>query len=770
MTLRHTLIIFLYQIINTIIFSMKIKQLLASLAIAALPALAANGQSMPTYMDTSRPIEERVTDALKRMTTEEKIAIIHAQSKFSSPGVERLGIPELWTSDGPHGIRPEVFWDKWSQAGWTNDSCVAFPALTCLAATWNTEMASLYGKSIGEEARYRKKNVLLGPGVNIARTPLNGRSFEYMGEDPYLSARMCVPYIRAVQKNGVATCVKHYALNNHEVHRHTTNVILDDRALYEIYLPAFKAAILEGDSWSIMGSYNLYQNEHGCHNQRLLNDILKGEWGFKGTVISDWGGTHDTHQAIHNGLDLEFGTWTNGLSDGKVSAYDTYFLANSYLNLINEGKETTELLNDKASRVLRLIFQTAMGPTNTYGSMCSPEHYAAAHRIATEGIVLLKNDKAILPIDTLKMPRILVVGENAIKSMVVGGGSSSLKTQREISPLQGIRDFVANRGEVLYARGYVGDVSNKYNGVVSKVNLEDERTPAQLADEACSMASQADIVIFIGGLNKSKHQDCEDSDRAGLELPYGQDSLIQALAKVNPNIVMVNISGNPVAMPWVKQTPAIIQAWHLGSQSGAAIADILFGRVNPSGKLPVSFPVKLSDVGAHSLGEYPGVKRENEDIWDEEYKESILVGYRWHDTKKISPLFAFGHGLSYTTFKYGKLTASAKTITEADSITFTIPVTNTGSTAGAEIVQLYISDPKCTVMRPTKELKGFKKIMLQPGETKQVSFTIGRDALSYFDDAAHCWVAEPGEFKAHAAAASDDIRSSVSFTLTHSGN
>ena len=378
----------------------------------------------PVYLDESRPLEERVEDALSRMTLEEKVKILHAQSKFSSAGVPRLGIPDLWTTDGPHGIRPEVLWDEWSQAGWTNDSCVAFPALTCLAATWSEEMSALYGKSIGEEARYREKDVLLGPGVNIYRTPLNGRNFEYMGEDPYLASRMVVPYIQEVQKNGVAVCVKHFALNNQESLRHQYDAIIDDRTLNEIYLPAFKAAVQEGGAWSIMGAYNLYKGQHLCHNQYILNDILKKDWGFDGAVISDWGGCHDTDQAITNGLDLEFGTWTDGLTMGATNGYDAYYLADPYLERLRDGRASEDVLNEKARRVLRLNFRTAMRKDKPNGSLCSPEHYDAARRIADEGIVLLKNNDNVLPISRKAGSRILVVGENAVKMMTVGGGSS----------------------------------------------------------------------------------------------------------------------------------------------------------------------------------------------------------------------------------------------------------------------------------------------------------------------------------------------------------
>lgn len=731
-----------------------------------LPAFAQAQQSIPVYLDNNKPIEERVEDALSRLTLEEKVALTHAQSKFCSPGVARLGIPEFWMTDGPHGIRPEVLWDEWEQAGWTNDSCVAFPALTCLAATWNPKIALLYGKSIGEEARYRNKTVLLSPGVNMYRSPLNGRNFEYMGEDPYLAGKMVVPYVQGVQQNGVAACVKHYALNNQEVNRHMTNVIVDDRALYEIYLPAFKAAVLEGKAWAIMGSYNLYKDQHGCHNQYLLNDILKGEWGFDGVVVSDWGGVHNTQQAITNGLDMEFGSWTNGLSNGASNAYDNYYLADPYLQLIREGKVGTKELDDKVRRILRLAYRTNMDRNRPYGSLCSEAHFAAARQIGEEGIVLLQNKNNVLPIDLNRAKKIAVIGENAVKMMTVGGGSSSLKVKYELSPLDGIRKRVGDKAEVVYARGYVGDPSGEYNGVKSGQDLEDNRSPEELIAEAVAVAKEADYVIFIGGLNKSAHQDCEDADRKELGLSYGQDQVIAALAQANKNLIMVNISGNAIAMPWVKEVPAIVQAWYLGSEAGNAIASILLGDVNPSGKLPFTFPVSLQDVGAHQLGEYPGTPRnDGSNLVDEKYNESIFIGYRWADKQKTKPLFSFGHGLSYTTFEYGKVTADKKTIAKDEPITFTLTVKNTGDREGAEIVQLYISDKKSSLPRPVKELKGFQKVYLQPGEVKQVSFTIGTDALSFFDDGKHEWVAEPGQFEALVGASSTDIREKVVFEL-----
>lgn len=740
-------------------------KLITTLAAVALTFVGATAAT-PVYLDPSKPLEERVEDALKRMTLEEKVGVLHAQSKFCSRGVQRLGIPELWTTDGPHGIRPEVLWDEWEQAAWTNDSCVAFPALTALAATWNPALAELYGRSLGEEALYRGKDVVLGPGVNIYRTPLNGRNFEYMGEDPLLASRMVVPYIKGLQSNGVAACVKHYALNNNEVNRHTSNVIVDDRTLYEIYLPAFKAAVTEGGAWSIMGSYNLYQNQHGCHNKRLLCDILRDEWGFDGVVISDWGGTHDTAEAVANGLDLEFGSWTNGLTNGRSNAYDNYYLADPYLKMLREGKADMATLDNKVRNVLRLIFRTAMKSDKGFGSLCSDEHYAAARRIGDEGIVLLRNKGNLLPLDPSKPQNILVVGENAVKMMTVGGGSSSLKVQHETSPLDGLRAQAPAGSNVVWERGYVGDPTGEYNGVTSGQDLSESRSADRLIADAADAARRADVVIFVGGLNKATGQDCEDSDRESLALPYNQDAVIEALVAANPRTVVVNVSGNAVAMPWADKVPAILQAWFLGSESGNSLADVIFGHVNPSGKLPMTFPVRLDDVAAHAVGEYPGTKRADSDIIDIRYNEGVLVGYRWFDTKKIRPLFAFGHGLSYTTFGYGKLSADASKIGPDGAMTLSVDVTNTGSRPGAETVQLYISDTKASVKRPAKELKNFEKVYLEPGQTKTVIFTVRPSDLAFFDAGAHAWKAEPGEFRAHVGAASDDIRSSLRFVLT----
>ena len=719
----------------------------------------------PVYLNPNAPIEDRVEDALARMTLEEKVGMTTAQSKFSSRGVPRLGIPEVWHTDGPHGIRPEVLWDDWDQAGWTNDSCTAFPALVNLAATWDKEMSYLYGVSIGEEARYRKKDILLGPGVNICRTPLNGRNFEYMGEDPYLAGQMVVPYVKGVQEQGVAACVKHYAVNNQEFQRTQSNSVVDDRTLHEIYLPAFKAAVQEGNAWAIMGSYNLYNGQFNCHNKKLLVDILKGDWGFDGVVVSDWGGCRDSEEAVLNGLDIEMGTWTNGLRGAASDSYRNYHMADPYLKGLREGKYTTKELDDKARRILRTILRTSMRPEPNYGRFVCPEHYQAAREISAAGVVLLKNEDNVLPLDVPKDGKILVVGENAVKKMVVGGGSSNLKTAYEINPLEGLQNAFEGVAEVEWVRGYVGDTSTSYNLVDTGQDLADSRSPEVLIAEAMNAAKDADYVIFIGGLNKSAHQDNESTDRYDTMLPYDQEDVIDALAAVADKFVVVNISGSPVSMPWADRADAIVQGWYGGTESGNALADVLTGKVNPSGRLPFSIPFKYSDGPIRTIAQYPGIKEEGDQFWQTHYSEGVYVGYRWYDSRNIPAQWPFGHGLSYTSFEYGNAKASKASMTADGTMKVSVDVRNVGACDGAEVVQLYISDPVASVDRPAKELKGFEKVFLKAGEKKTVTFEIDAESLSFYDMSKSAWNAEPGEFQAHFASSSTDVRATVSFEL-----
>lgn len=725
----------------------------------SIVAIACGRQSdSPLYLDPSADIEARIEDALSRMSLDEKIAAIHAQSTFSLPGVKKLGIPELWTSDGPHGVRPEVPWNDWGNPGWNNDSCVAFPALTCLAASWNTEVAGLYGNAIGEEARFREKDVILGPGVNMYRSPLCGRNFEYMGEDPFLAGKLAVSYIKGLQQNGVAACVKHYACNNEERHRHKTDVEVSERALREIYLPAFEMAVAEGGAWSIMASYNLFRGTHCCHNGYLINEILKGEWGFDGLVMSDWAGTHDTDEAVRGGLDVEFGTRVGKKMPAGESVYDTYYLAQPYKEGILAGKYSEEGLDERVRRVLRLTFRTAMNTDKPFGSMCTQEHLDVARKVAQEGIVLLKNEGDVLPLK--KARRISVVGENAYKKMCIGGGSSMLKPIYEMSPLEGILERAALEEdlEVVYSRGYVGDTTTTQDGICSFQKLADDRSREELIAEAVANSKDADYVIYVGGLNKSLYQDCENRDRLEYGLPYGQDELISALAAVNPNLTVVIISGNAVAMPWVDEVPSVVLGWYGGSEAGRAVADVLFGDVNPSGKLPFTFPVNLEDNPAHYNGKTFPTRGKNH------YDEGIFLGYRWHEKMDIKPLFAFGHGLSYTDFEYGDIRLSSKKI-RGGKLTVKVPVTNVGRTAGSEVVQIYVRDCEASVEMPEKQLKGFAKVFLEPGQTKTVSVELGPDSFRFFDEQTMKWKTEPGDFEILAGSASDDIRQSATVRL-----
>ena len=716
----------------------------------------------PVYLNPNAPVEERVEDALARMTLEEKVGMTTAQSKFSSRGVPRLGIPEVWHTDGPHGIRPEVLWDEWDQAGWTNDSCTAFPALINLAATWDKEMSLLYGHNIGEEARYRKKDILLGPGVNICRTPLNGRNFEYMGEDPFLAGAMVVPYVKGVQEEGVAACVKHYAVNNQEFQRTQSNSVVDDRTLHEIYLPAFKAAVQEGGAWAIMGSYNLYNGQFNCHNKKLLVDILKGDWGFDGVVVSDWGGCRDSEEAVLNGLDIEMGTWTNGLRGAASDSYRNYHMADPYLMGLREGKYTTKELDDKVRRILRVIFRTSMRPEPNYGRFVCPEHYQAARDIAAAGVVLLKN---VLPLQVAEGAKILVVGENAVKKMVVGGGSSNLKTAYEVNPLEGLQNAFGDKAEIVWERGYVGDTSTSYNLVDTGQDLTDNRSPKVLIAAAVEAAKDADYVIFIGGLNKSAHQDNESTDRYDTFLPYAQDDVINALAEVAEKFVVVNVSGSPVSMPWADKADAIVQGWYGGTESGNALADVLTGKVNPSGRLPFSVPFKYADGPIKTERQYPGIKEEGDQFWQTYYDEGVYIGYRWYEANNIPVQWAFGHGLSYTTFEYSNAKAAKASMKADGTMKVTVDVKNTGDRDGHEIVQLYIADPVASIDRPVKELKGFEKVYLKAGEKKTVSFEIDAADLSFYDVVKGGWNAEAGEFQALIGPSSAAICQTVSFEL-----
>ena len=742
--------------------------------IASLFALMTFNAQAQTYQDPKAPVEERVKDALSRMTLHEKIQVLHAQSKFTSAGVPRLGIRQLNMDDGPHGVREELEWNTWSPARWTNDSVVAFPSLTCLAATWNRDLSRRYGHSLSEEFAFRGKDILLGPGVNIQRTPMNGRAFEYCGEDPFLAGEIVVPYIQAAQQNGIACCLKHFCLNDQETDRFGVNVNVSERALHEIYLAPFKRAVEKAGVWSIMGAYNFWNGTHMCHNDALINGILKKKWGFDGALISDWGGTTDTWQAATGGLDIEMGSFTDGKLKEAEFGYKDYYMADKLERLVNEGKIPMSVIDDKVSRVLRTIFRTSMNPNKVIGSLCSEAHYEVCRQIGEEGIVLLKNDKVgkkkdsstkpLLPLDITKYKKILVVGDNATRSLTQGGGSSELKTLRDISPLEGLRSLLSDNQHqqtIDYTQGYYAG-----RALYDKVDPLDPARQEMLKQEALEKAKDADLIIFVGGLNKNNRQDCENSDRESYDLPYGQSELISALAQIQPRIVVVTFGGNPYAMPWINEVPALLHCWYLGSEAGTALTNVLTGKVSPSGKLPVTFAQKLEDYPFARFGKeaWPGitgVKAEPNSAGEIPksqvyYKEDVFVGYRGFEKYKTKPLFPFGFGLSYTTFAYDGIKASR----EGSSIFVNITVRNTGNMTGKEIVQVYVSAPKNKqIEKPAKELKAFAKTrQLKPGEAQDLRIEIDIDDLVSWNEGSHEWQTDSGTYTILLGASSSDIR------------
>ena len=734
------------------------------------------------YLDPQAPIEERVKDALRRMTTHEKIKLLHAQSKFTSAGVPRLGIRQLNMDDGPHGVREELGWNSWSPARWTNDSIVAFPSLTCLAATWNRDLSSLYGHSVSEEFAFRGKDMMLGPGVNIQRTPLNGRAFEYMGEDPYLAAEIVVPYIQAAQQNGISCCLKHFVLNDQEIDRFGVNVNVSERALREIYLYPFEQAVKRAHVWSIMGSYNQWKNVHCCHNDELLNGILKKEWGWDGALVSDWGGTTNTQEAVYGGLDIEMGTFTDGKLKEAEFTYDDYYLARPFEKLINEGKVPMSVLDEKAARVLRVIFRTAMNPKKVIGSQCSEAHYDACRKIGEEGIVLLRNEKLerrnekwaspVLPLDLSKYKNILVVGENATRSLTQGGGSSELKTLKDVTPLEAINSqfsILNYQLSIDYAQGY-----SSGRVMYDHVDKVDPALQAKLKAEALEKAKTADLIIFIGGLNKNTRQDCENGDRESYDLSFGQNELISELAAIASSplrgdkrgvVIVVTFGGNPYATPWLNSVQGLLHCWYLGSEAGTALANVLTGKVNPSGKLPVSFAKNYEDYPYVKFGQeaYPGVRNEGGRGSQVYYKEDVFVGYRGFDKNKVKALFPFGFGLSYTTFAYSEPSLSQM----GEDIVAEITVTNNGSVAGKEIVQVYVSAPKNKqIEKPVKELKAFAKTrLLKPGESEKLRMVIKRHQLGSWSEAQHGWQVDGGTYTFSFAASSADIKQKQTIKL-----
>lgn len=698
-------------------------------------------------------MEKRIEKLIKKMTLEEKVGLLHGNSKFYVAGVERLGIPEWSLSDGPHGVRAEINRHDWAYAGWTNDSASYFPTGTAFAAAWNPELAYRRGEVLGEEARWRKKDVLLGPGVNIIRSPLCGRNFEYMSEDPYMNSVLAVAYIKGLQSRDVACSVKHFAVNNQETNRTTVDVECSERALREIYLPAFKAAVQEGGALTVMAAYNKFRGEFCAENNYLVRKILRNEWGFDGVYVTDWGAAHSTVPSMEAGLDLEMGT--------LIDKYEDWYYANPLIEAVKSGKIPMSLVDEKVGDVLRVMIKTnVLDPKKRFGpgSMNTKEHQQATYDAAAEAIVLLKNQNNLLPLDFSLIKSLAVIGDNATRKHSNGGLSSEIKAVYEVTPLEALRAKWGDKVDIRFAQGYEklstfveGSNNGQSSGTFSSKTQESDA----LLKEAVEVARTSDVALLVCGLNHD--YDTESFDRLNMDIPYGQVELIQEVVKANPRTIVVMIAGSPLNMAAVDIcSPAIVWAWFNGMEGGNALVDVLSGKVNPSGKMPFTTPVSLDQSPAHALGNFPG-----RDL-KVNYEEDILVGYRWFDTKGLPVVYPFGYGLSYTTFNYSNLNTDKKTYDQADTIQATFTLTNTGDREGAEVAQLYVSDPVCSVMRPVKELKGFKKVFLKPGESRRITLDIPVSSLAFYSEAQSQFVVEPGEFILQLGASASDIKQRIS--------
>ena len=698
-------------------------------------------------------MEKRIEKLIKKMTLEEKVGLLHGNSKFYVAGVERLGIPEWSLSDGPHGVRAEINRHDWAYAGWTNDSASYFPTGTAFAAAWNPELAYRRGEVLGEEARWRKKDVLLGPGVNIIRSPLCGRNFEYMSEDPYMNSVLAVAYIKGLQSRDVACSVKHFAVNNQETNRTTVDVECSERALREIYLPAFKAAVQEGGALTVMAAYNKFRGEFCAENNYLVCKILRNEWGFDGVYVTDWGAAHSTVPSMEAGLDLEMGT--------LIDKYEDWYYANPLIEAVKSGKVPMSLVDEKVGDVLRVMIKTnVLDPKKRFGpgSMNTKEHQQATYDAAAEAIVLLKNQNNLLPLDFSSIKSLAVIGDNATRKHSNGGLSSEIKAVYEVTPLEALRAKWGDKVDIRFAQGYEklstfveGSNNGQSSGTFSSKTQESDA----LLKEAVEVARTSDVALLVCGLNHD--YDTESFDRLNMDIPYGQVELIQEVVKANPRTIVVMIAGSPLNMAAVDIcSPAIVWAWFNGMEGGNALVDVLSGKVNPSGKMPFTTPVSLDQSPAHALGNFPG-----RDL-KVNYEEDILVGYRWFDTKGLPVVYPFGYGLSYTTFDYSNLNTDKETYDQADTIQATFTLTNTGDREGAEVAQLYVSDPVCSVMRPVKELKGFKKVFLKPGESRRITLDIPVSSLAFYSEAQSQFVVEPGEFILQLGASASDIKQRIS--------
>lgn len=704
--------------------------------------------------EISTDFDKQIDDLIAKMTLEEKIGMLHGNSMFSSGAVPRLGIPELKMSDGPLGVREEIARDSWASAGLTNDFATYYPAAGALAATWNDDLAYSFGNSVAQELRARGKDMLLSPAINIVRTPLGGRTYEYMTEDPFLNKKMTVPMVVGLQDNDVMACVKHFAANNQETHRDYVDVQIDERTLREIYLPAFEAAIKDAKAYSVMGAYNKFRGDYLCENDDMLNKILRDEWGFKGIVVSDWSAVHSTARSLKSGLDIEMGT---------PKPFNEYFLADQLMAAVKAGEVSETEIDKHIKRILRTLFQVkAIGGKNrVQGSIATEEHYQDAYKIAAESVVLLKNEKNTLPLKLEDIKSIAVIGNNAIKKNALAGFGAGVKTKREITPLEGLKNRLPASVKINFAEGYLERYDNSNKGRLGDITANSPVTIDQLEpeklEEALDAAKKSDIAIIFAGSNRD--YETETSDRRNLKLPFGQEELIKKVLQVNPKTIVVMIAGSPFDIQSVKDnSPAVLWSWFNGSEGGNALADVLLGKINPSGKLPWTMPKNIMDSPAHATNSFPGDKTV-------QYAEGILVGYRWFDTKKIEPLYPFGYGLSYSNFSFVNAKTDKKNYAPEETIAISVEVKNTGKMDGKEVVQVYVSKSDSKIERAAQELKGFQKVFVKSGQSTKAIIKIPTKELAYYNVASNKWTVEPGKYTLQIGNSSRNIQSQLTINV-----
>lgn len=699
--------------------------------------------------------DDQIDSLIAQMTLKEKSGMLHGTSMFTTAGIERLGIPELKMADGPLGVREEISRNSWAPAGLDTDFATYYPAGGGLSATWNTELAYKFGNSVGEESRARDKDVLLSPAINIIRTPLGGRTYEYFSEDPFLNKKLTVPFIVGLQNNDVAACVKHYAANNQETNRDFVDVQIDERTLREIYLPAFKAAVTEAKAFSMMGAYNKFRGEYLCENGYMLNDILRDEWGFEGIVISDWAAVHTSAKSLKNGLDLEMGT---------PKPFNEFFLADPLIDSVKAGKISEMEIDRHVKRIMQLMYtvKSMGGEDRLQGSINTEAHFKDAYDIASESVILLKNDQDLLPINQKNIKSIAVIGANATKKNALGGFGAGVKTQREVTPLEGLKNRLAPNIKINYVEGYLERYAPQKESVFGEVT-QARAVPINtinptLLDAAINAAKTSDLAIVFAGSNRDF--ETEASDRADLDLPFGQEELIEKVLEANPNTIVVMIAGAPFDISSVKErSSALIWSWFNGSEGGNALADVILGNINPSGKLPWTMPKNLNDSPAHATNSFPGNKVVS-------YDEGILVGYRWFDTKNVAPLYPFGYGLSYTTFDIKNARVDKDRPYLLDEIIFlAVDVENTGNVDGKEVVQLYTTKEASKIERASKELKGFKKVNVNTGQTNTVTFALPVKELAYYSVEKSSWEVEPGNYILKVGNSSRSIKTEISIEI-----